>query len=74
LSLMMKMLSCLAQSPRNRSTTMTSSPSVGSLPAQVDPGLEISRDFAHYRLVPSVEQQLPGNSVRDRWEAGQVIF
>lgn len=53
---------------------MTSSPSLPSAPAQADPGFEIGWDFAHYRLVPPVEQLLPGNPVRDGWEAGQVVF
>ncbi len=53
---------------------MTSSPSLPSVPAQADPGFEIGWDFAHYRLVPPVEQLLPGNPVRDGWEAGQVVF
>jgi len=41
---------------------------------QSDPGFEIGWDFAHYRLVPPVEQLLSGNPVRDGWEAGQAVF
>jgi len=41
---------------------------------QSDPGFEIGWDFAHYRLVPPVEQLLAGNPVRDGWEAGQSVF
>jgi hypothetical protein len=38
------------------------------------PGFELGWDYAHYRLVPPVEQLLPGNPVRDGWEAGQAVF
>lgn len=53
---------------------MTSNPSLRSGSAQADPAFEIGWDFAHYRLVPPVEQLLPGNPVRDGWEAGQAVF
>lgn len=53
---------------------MTSSPSLPAAPASADPGFEIGWDFAHYRLVPPVEQLLPGNPVRGGWEAGQAVF
>jgi hypothetical protein len=39
-----------------------------------DPGFEIGWDHAHHRLVPPAEQLLPGNPVRDGWEAGQAVF
>lgn len=53
---------------------MTSSHRLPSASAQPDPGFEIGWDFAHFRLVPPVEQLLPGNPVRDGWEAGQAVF
>jgi hypothetical protein len=54
---------------------MKSSPSLPPpASAHADPGFEIGWDFAHYRLVPPVEQLLPGNPVRDGWEAGQAVF
>jgi hypothetical protein len=53
---------------------MTSKPGLPSESASSDPGFEIGWDFAHYRLVPPVEQLLPGNPVRDGWEAGQAVF
>lgn len=40
----------------------------------LDPGFEIGWDFAHYRLVPPAEHLLPGNPIRDGWEAGQSVF
>lgn len=42
--------------------------------ADADPGFEIGWDFAHHRLVPPAEHLLPGNPVRDGWEAGQAVF
>lgn len=53
---------------------MTSSVVLPSASIQSDPGFEIGWDFAHYRLVPPVEQLLPGNPVREGWEAGQAVF
>lgn len=53
---------------------MTSSHRLPSKSAHADPGFEIGWDFAHFRLVPPVEQLLPGNPVRDGWEAGQAVF
>ena len=45
------------------------------LPAlNTDPGFEIGWDHAHHRLVPPAEHLLPGNPVRDGWEAGQAVF
>jgi hypothetical protein len=70
----MKKLSCRAKSALHRSTIMTSSHRLPSKSAHTDPGFEIGWDFAHFRLVPPVEQLLPGNPVRDGWEAGQAVF
>ncbi len=53
---------------------MTSSPVLPSASIHSHPGFEIGWDFAHYRLVPPVEQLLPGNPVRYGWEAGQAVF
>lgn len=53
---------------------MTSSQCLTATPVHCCPGFEIGWDFAHYRLVPPVEQLLPGNPVRDGWEAGQSVF
>ena len=53
---------------------MTSSHRLPAESPHADPGFEIGWDFAHYRLVPPVEQLLSGNSVRDGWEAGQSVF
>lgn len=53
---------------------MTSSHRLPPKSAHSDPGFEIGWDFAHFRLVPPVEQLLPGNPVRDGWEAGQAVF
>ena len=53
---------------------MTSSHRLPSAPAYSDPGFEIGWDFAHFRLAPPAEQLLPGNPVRDGWEAGQAVF
>jgi hypothetical protein len=53
---------------------MTSSPPLPPASAHPDPGFEIGWDFAHHRLVPPAEQLLPGNPVRDGWEAGQAVF
>lgn len=53
---------------------MTSSHRLPSKSAHADPGFEIGWDFVHFRLVPPVEQLLPGNPVRDGWEAGQAVF
>ncbi|HOX69795.1 MAG TPA: hypothetical protein PKV56_18260 [Burkholderiaceae bacterium] len=53
---------------------MTSSHRLPSASAHTDPGFAIGWDFAHFRLVPPVEQLLPGNPVRDGWEVGQAVF
>lgn len=53
---------------------MTTTPAFPSASTQPDSGFEIGWDFAHYRLVPPVEQLLPGNPVRNGWEAGQATF
>ena len=53
---------------------MTSSHRLPATSPHSDPGFEIGWDFAHYRLVPPAEQLLPGNPVRDGWEAGQSVF
>ena len=53
---------------------MTSSEFLTATPSSSDPGFEFGWDFAHFRLVPPVEQLLPGNPVRDGREAGQVVF
>lgn len=53
---------------------MTSSSHLHTAPAGTDPGFEVGWDYAHYRLVPPAEQLLPGNPVRDGWEAGQAVF
>lgn len=53
---------------------MTSSLRLPSASDHSEPGFEIGWDFAHFRLVPPVEQLLPGNPVRDGWEAGQAVF
>lgn len=70
----MKKLSCRAKSALHRSTIMTSSHRLPSKSAHTDPGFKIGWDFAHFRLVPPVEQLLPWNPVRDGWEAGQAVF
>lgn len=48
--------------PRDRSATPT------------DPAFELGWDYAHHRLVPPPEHLLPGNPIRDGWEAGQAVF
>jgi len=53
---------------------MTSSHHLPATSPHSDPGFEIGWDFAHYRLVPPAEQLLPGNPVRDGWQAGQSVF
>lgn len=74
LSLELETLYCRAKSARRRNITMTSSPVLPSAAFPSDPGFEIGWDFAHYRLVPPVEHLLPGNPVRNGWEAGQAVF
>lgn len=74
LSLDLETLYCRAKSALHRSTTMTSSPVLPSASIHSDPGFEIGWDFAHYRLVPPIEQLLPGHPVRNGWEAGQAVF
>ena len=53
---------------------MTPSRDLPSPSTLADPGFEIGWDYAHYRLIPPAEQLLPGNPVRDGWEAGQAVF
>ena len=53
---------------------MTTNQSLPPASPNADPGFEIVWDFAHYRLVPPAEHLLPGNPLRDGWEAGQSIF
>ena len=53
---------------------MTISNCLTATVAHSDPGFEIGWDFAHYRLLPPAEHLLPGNPVRDGWEAGQTVF
>ena len=53
---------------------MTNRTCLTATQAHSDSGFEIGWDFAHYRLLPPAEHLLPGNPVRDGWEAGQTVF